>query len=1157
MSLIGKLGPLARKYKTPIVIIWVLFLAISIPLAIDVRNNTEASEVIFLEDTESEYVQEYIEEYFEQFAADEVLLVIIRKNPDKDIVNDEQLKTSVSDFSQNKNLPENVTVNSIYSTESEMQYQYFLITEDIKNASNDMIYNLAEQIYQLKVLGNELYENISLVKNSTHTLYNDLNAIKELNQGLMEVSYVYTTFYWNISRIIYYIANQTNAYSSILTQNDLEILSNWLFDYDHLNSSLIIDVFNETSGVGNDIFPMLSTTGRQVLYSLAYNMTNQAFIDYLGANYTGSIIQSFLGVFNQTFDTFANEAGLSDILDYQSPSVLLAQISQGIVIDNLLNIHSQAFNATKETMFTIFNQQNLTDIALLFQLLNNTSIELTPEEQEGIIYNMLVLGGAPPDMVEMFSPLIPLIVHSYKNLASLLTGLEALPAYSVEETYPIYLTFLLNELNRSIDTILSQSGLSTYYISILPPLNTFLNFSAIIADLYFEVNITEVISEINEQISTLMIANFPPPSLVNNTFPEGIKRSFISDDERAMLIMFESAEGWNEKSLEELKIEIDSTLDPLSEDYEWYVTGGEAIPIEMQELINEDIEKIDIVTIVLVLSLLLIVFLSVIAPLVPVITIGIALICGHTVLWIFSQTSDVPAIMVSVMTVVAFGAGVDYVIFILNRYKEERQNGRGVDESIDIAIHHSGESVTASGMTVCVGFGSLILSSFMFLRFMGLGPLISIVFSLLVALTAIPAISSLIGDNIFWPRMFDEKTTSPKQLEKIRRIFSWVPSLEEIGRFIVRHPKKIILILLLLSTPFLTQAVMVEPDYDVKNNLPSGAESSIGFEKVSIHFTEGRVTPLQILVIFEDSFSNGTFYDQGAFDTIEAIANSIEEFDFINSIETVTRPLGDPINYERPLDPLNETLMLNYIGDNNKSALLNVLFSLPPMSNEGLGYLDDLRINLNEEAKFYPDVSEIMLGGAPSSYKEMADILEEEQPLMILFVLIGIFIVLLILLRSIFTPIRLELTILLSVFITLGAARFVFVEVLDQAIPWIVPIMLFVVLFGLGMDYDIFLVTRMKEEVRNGKTDEEAIVIALSKTGSIIMTCGIIMSFALGTLMISSNLILRVIGFSFFFAILLDAFVIRIFLVPAIMMIFGKWNWWLPFVKSSTKDDLT
>jgi hypothetical protein len=165
-----------------------------------------------------------------------------------------------------------------------------------------MIYTLSDQISQMKVLGADLYENITLVKNSTETLYNELNAIKDLNQGLKEASYVYTLFYWNISRIIYYIADQTDAYDSVLTQNDLDFLANWLVDYDHLNSSSILDIFNATKGVGNDVFSNLNITGRQTLYSLAHDMTDQGFVDYMGENYSGSPIQTFLGVFNQTFD---------------------------------------------------------------------------------------------------------------------------------------------------------------------------------------------------------------------------------------------------------------------------------------------------------------------------------------------------------------------------------------------------------------------------------------------------------------------------------------------------------------------------------------------------------------------------------------------------------------------------------------------------------------------------------------------------------------------------------------------------------------------------------------------------------------------------------------------------------------------------------------
>jgi hypothetical protein len=129
----------------------------------------------------------------------------------------------------------------------------------------------------------------------------------------------------------------------------------------------------------------------------------------------------------------------------------------------------------------------------------------------------------------------------------------------------------------------------------------------------------------------------------------------------------------------------------------------------------------------------------------------------------------------------------------------------------------------------------------------------------------------------------------------------------------------------------------------------------------------------------------------------------------------------------------------------------------------------------------------------------------------------------------------------------LGAVQFYFVDIEGSGIPWMIPIMLFVLIFGLGMDYDIFIVTRMREEVaRRGATDEEAIITALEKTGTIITAAGIIMASSLGSLFLASSNILRIMGFAFFFAIILDATLIRQLLVPAMMVLAKRANWWNP-----------
>jgi RND superfamily putative drug exporter len=152
--------------------------------------------------------------------------------------------------------------------------------------------------------------------------------------------------------------------------------------------------------------------------------------------------------------------------------------------------------------------------------------------------------------------------------------------------------------------------------------------------------------------------------------------------------------------------------------------------------------------------------------------------------------------------------------------------------------------------------------------------------------------------------------------------------------------------------------------------------------------------------------------------------------------------------------------------------------------------------------------------------------------------------ILFLLLRSVFIPIRLILTILMSILWAVGFLILLFQFYIGMGIYWIIPILLFSLLMGLGMDYDIFLVSRIKEEVGRGRSDEDAIVRSVEKTGLVITACGLILAAALGTLMLSSSYILIESGFTLSLAILLDTFLVRIFLVPSIMMVLKKWNWW-------------
>jgi len=212
--------------------------------------------------------------------------------------------------------------------------------------------------------------------------------------------------------------------------------------------------------------------------------------------------------------------------------------------------------------------------------------------------------------------------------------------------------------------------------------------------------------------------------------------------------------------------------------------------------------------------------------------------------------------------------------------------------------------------------------------------------------------------------------------------------------------------------------------------------------------------------------------------------------------------------------------------------------------------IDHLRANLTAYAAATADGATYMIGGSPAGLHDYQSMITGKYDTVYAFVLVGVFLVLMILLRSLFTPFRLIMTLLASVVWTIGAYVVVYQIWGGMSTEWLLPIFLFCALMGLGVDYDIFLVSRIREEVMKGKTDEEAIEHAVKATGTIITLCGAVMASAFGSMMISGSLELKEFGFVLCLAIILDATLMRLVIVPAIMVLMKKYNWWMPFDRS-------
>ncbi|MFQ5910226.1 MAG: MMPL family transporter [Thermoplasmata archaeon] len=639
--------------------------------------------------------------------------------------------------------------------------------------------------------------------------------------------------------------------------------------------------------------------------------------------------------------------------------------------------------------------------------------------------------------------------------------------------------------------------------------------------------------------------------------PETVKSNLMNEETGIMIITmgFTRASNFREsngtqpvlENVRTIKASIDELRTSLSLDQETIlVTGDSALEADLSDKAWEDIERIDVVTIALVFILIGIFFLSIVAPMIPVGGIGIAVVISQGMIFLIG--SYVAKIHFSVLTLTLtamLGAGTDYAIFLMARYREERVRGRSKEDSVRESVTWAGESVTTSGVAVMISFGALSLGSFSFVRAMGLSIMMGIGLALIVAITLIPSLLMLLGDRIFWPGA--RKWYKNPEKEKGPGYFRKASTLA------VKHSKAIVIAAILVSVPAAYGVFALETSFDFIAAMPE-TEATRGLDLLGEGFGEGKILPTYVVIYFESIFyDNGTF-DRPVLDGIENLSQSLEALDNIETVTGPTRPQGQTVDYGN-LSQMNQSqasvimaTMLQSVGEDNRTALLTIELGEEPFSRVSMQSISEIHDTILDSKRSDPNMerAEALVGGSTAGIRDTSIIFNRDFQVMAVVVIVGIFVLLLFVLGSVFLPIRLILTILLSITWTLAVTMVLFQVIIGIPVLWMMPLILFVIAMGLGMDYDIFLTTRIREEVAKGKTDKEAIVEAVEKTGGIITAAGAVMAGAFGSMMLSSLGMLQEFGFALFFVIVIDAMIVRIYLVPAIMVLLEKWNWWAP-----------
>ncbi len=577
------------------------------------------------------------------------------------------------------------------------------------------------------------------------------------------------------------------------------------------------------------------------------------------------------------------------------------------------------------------------------------------------------------------------------------------------------------------------------------------------------------------------------------------------------------------------------------------ITGSAAIGGDMLTAAAQSVSSTHYTTIALVTIALLLIYRSAWLALVPLLTIGIAATASLNLLALVASLSQsapdfLPIVRVFTTTkifviVLLFGAGTDYCLFLTARYRELRSQGLDQSQAIASAVSGVGIALLASALTTIVGLAMMGFAEFGKFTYSGPAIAICLAITLLACLTLVPALlSTRLGTAVAGQGMGE----MPGR---------WQSVWERLADFIMRQPRKILLISFLVAAPLAIYGNTVDVTYDLLGELDPSRVSRRGTALLQRHFPEGEIGPL---VVLAHSAQGDLDSKEGQF-RIAELVKPLDDLPEIAQVRSLYRPTGKAPGAVSVFSaegiqllaaqgsPLTKAAFVSQEGP--YSGRVTRLFLVPkaaPFSQEAMRVCDRVEEVL-ESLSQDPDSpwhgAEFELAGTSAGLRDLRNVTVADRKLIQILVAGAVFLVILVLLKRPLVCVYLIFTVLLSYFVTMGIAGLVFEFLRGPAyvgLDWKVPLFLFVILVAVGQDYNIYLVSRVLEEQdRHGLRD--GLRRAIVQTGGIITSCGIIMAGTFVSMTTAELHGMVELGFALSLGILLDTFIVRTILVPAFL----------------------
>ncbi len=575
------------------------------------------------------------------------------------------------------------------------------------------------------------------------------------------------------------------------------------------------------------------------------------------------------------------------------------------------------------------------------------------------------------------------------------------------------------------------------------------------------------------------------------------------DGKAAFLFAYANLKGTDFDKLGNIGAQIQEEFDGVNGSLTVYASGSGVITHAINHKIEKDLLLAESIAIPLTFILLAFVFGALVASAMPLV-VGVSAILGaFFIIYLITLFTNVSIFALNLITGLGLGLGIDYALLMVNRFREELHAGKSVEESILTTVNSAGKTVFYSGLTVLVTLSALIFFPLDFLKSFGYAGVSVVSLAVLGALIPLPAIMALLGHRID-KGVVRKSGITPKEDGR------WAHT----ARNVMRRPIPVVigslLILGIFAAP-ISNIAFAQVDSRV---LPKSDRAAIGAAKILERFNGFEGSPVEVVI------PNGV----GRKNQVDKYLAEVAKVDGIARVS--------------PIETYGSDLRIQVIPSKASRSLAAE--------------------QIIHDIRDIPSPTGTLIGGAAADFTDSQDGIAKTLPWALGWIALWVMILIFIFTGSIILPIKAVLLNALSLLATLGAITWIFI---DGHLKWLVGdftvtgtldtgsvILVAVVVFGLSMDYEIFLLSRIREEHMAGKSNIESVAVGLQRSARIITAAALLLAVVFASFMISGVTSIKMLGFGVALAVILDATLVRALLVPALMRLFGERNWWAPKV---------